>query len=120
MTQSHGDNEEIDNDRDDEIFPIQESKLPNLRLQSFVDRYGINEPEISPIARATQYVRKQCSSWSFECCINTFLDKIPLIRCLKEYKIRKNLFGDIISGITVAIMHIPQGKRKSSSRKMIL
>ena len=41
--------------------------------------------------------------------MSVFFNKIPLIRCLKEYKFRKYLFGDIISGITIAIMHIPQG-----------
>lgn len=29
---------------------------------------------------------------------------------MKDYNIRKDLSGDIISGLTVGIMHIPQGK----------
>jgi hypothetical protein len=82
----------------------------NLRLQSFIDQYGVEEPYISSSDHVKFYLKKQCASLSFLCCINSFLDKIPLLRCLKEYNLRKNLFGDIIAGITVAIMHIPQGK----------
>ncbi|XP_044260385.1 prestin-like isoform X2 [Tribolium madens] len=34
---------------------------------------------------------------------------IPVLKWLPKYSCKKNIFGDIISGITVAIMHIPQG-----------
>lgn len=33
----------------------------------------------------------------------------PVFKWLPEYSVEKNLMGDIISGITVAVMHIPQG-----------
>jgi hypothetical protein len=110
MTYPYSDNEQVDNDRTDEYFSVPEGAHRSHRLQSFVDRYGINNPQMSRFDRAKGYVRKKSSSLTFEYCINAFLNKIPLIRCLKEYSIRKNLFGDIISGITVAILHIPQGK----------
>lgn len=112
MSHLHNVNEQVDNNLNNENCSILDESRRNLRLQSFVDRYGIEEPEISSIDHAKQYARKKCSSLSLECCTNTFLNKIPLIRCLKEYNIRKNLFGDIVSGITVAIMHIPQGKKR--------
>ncbi|XP_047349970.1 solute carrier family 26 member 10-like [Vespa velutina] len=34
---------------------------------------------------------------------------IPLISWLPEYNWRNNILGDIVAGITVAVMHIPQG-----------
>ena len=34
---------------------------------------------------------------------------IPAVRWLKDYKWKEDIASDIISGITVAIMHIPQG-----------
>ncbi|KAK2582033.1 hypothetical protein KPH14_002739 [Odynerus spinipes] len=34
---------------------------------------------------------------------------IPLIKWLPEYDWRRNILGDIVAGITVAVMHIPQG-----------
>lgn len=81
----------------------------HARFHSFVDQYGTNDIHNSRKDNLQQYLKKQfpplnCLDW-----VNAFLDKIPLLRCLKEYNFRQNLFGDIIAGITVAIMHIPQG-----------
>ncbi|XP_050446727.1 sulfate transporter-like isoform X4 [Cataglyphis hispanica] len=40
----------------------------------------------------------------------TFLKKsIPLIDWLSSYDWKNNILGDIVAGITVAVMHIPQG-----------
>ncbi|XP_063926754.1 solute carrier family 26 member 6-like isoform X3 [Zophobas morio] len=41
-------------------------------------------------------------------CLKCLYQTVPLLKWLPRYK-KKNLFGDIVSGITVAIMHIPQG-----------
>ena len=41
---------------------------------------------------------------------NIAFDLCPVLKWLPEYQVKKNLMGDVISGITVAIMHIPQGK----------
>ncbi|XP_017889897.1 solute carrier family 26 member 10-like isoform X2 [Ceratina calcarata] len=38
-----------------------------------------------------------------------FLSAIPSIHWLREYKWKESIIADIISGLTVAIMHIPQG-----------
>lgn len=43
-------------------------------------------------------------------CFLGFLYKIfPFIGIMKDYNIRTDLTGDIVSGLTVGIMHIPQG-----------
>lgn len=36
-------------------------------------------------------------------------DFCPVLRWLPEYQVQKSLMGDVISGVTVAVMHIPQG-----------
>ena len=82
----------------------------HARFHSFVDQYGRVDVDTSRKEHLVQHLKKQlpppnCLGW-----INAFLDKIPLLHCLKEYNVRRNLFGDIIAGITVAIMHIPQGR----------
>ena len=82
-----------------------------LRLQSFVDQYGTVKQRKPTVIRVKNYFNKFYDTLSCIYIANTLLDRIPIIRCLKEYKIRKSLFGDIIAGITVAIMHIPQGNR---------
>lgn len=40
---------------------------------------------------------------------NILYDLCPVLRWLPAYQVHKDLTGDIISGITVAVMHIPQG-----------
>ncbi|CAF4419368.1 unnamed protein product [Rotaria sp. Silwood2] len=80
-----------------------------LRFQSFINQYEIVKPRTPTINRIKNHLNKFYNTLSCISIMNTLLDRIPIIRCLKEYKIRKYLFGDIIAGITVAIMHIPQG-----------
>lgn len=36
-------------------------------------------------------------------------DVCPVLKWFPQYKVKDDLMGDIISGITVAVMHIPQG-----------
>ncbi|KAL2733246.1 prestin-like isoform X1 [Vespula maculifrons] len=38
-----------------------------------------------------------------------FKKSVPLISWLPEYNWRNNILGDLVAGITVAVMHIPQG-----------
>ena len=45
-----------------------------------------------------------CRGW-----VNFFLTRVPIINWIIGYQ-PGFIVGDIISGITVAIMHIPQGK----------
>lgn len=40
---------------------------------------------------------------------NILYDVCPVLKWLPQYKVKEDLMGDIISGITVAVMHIPQG-----------
>ena len=83
-----------------------------LRLQSFIEEHGAPRTKISTKIRAKNVCVQFCNKLTWVMILNAILDRIPIIRCLKEYKIRSYLFGDIISGITVAIMHIPQGTFK--------
>ena len=97
------------NTREDEQAPLSDQHPRNLRQNSFIDRYGVDEVHLSATELIQQYLKKQRASWSCIGFLNACLERIPLIRCLKEYQLRRNLFGDLIAGITVAIMHIPQG-----------
>ena len=37
------------------------------------------------------------------------VDHVPIFKWLPKYSVKKDLLADIIAGITVAVMHIPQG-----------
>lgn len=40
---------------------------------------------------------------------NIIFDFCPVLKWLPRYKVNDDLMGDVVSGITVAVMHIPQG-----------
>uniref|UniRef100_A0A0K0FZM7 Sulfate_transp domain-containing protein n=1 Tax=Strongyloides venezuelensis TaxID=75913 RepID=A0A0K0FZM7_STRVS len=42
--------------------------------------------------------------------IKTIKSFIPILEWLPNYNVKQNLHGDIIAGLTVGIMHVPQGK----------
>lgn len=55
--------------------------------------------------------RKVFSQWCHNVkAKNVILSVFPLFSWLSQYNIKNDLVGDIVSGCTVAIMHIPQGK----------
>lgn len=62
-------------------------------------------------------VKKSCDNFSL---IQLILKLIPVLKWLPKYSLKHDLPGDISSGITVAVMHIPQGKHflNSTCRQM--
>lgn len=53
-----------------------------------------------------QSVRQTFSTFSL---LKFILNVIPVLKWLPSYSIKAHLPGDISAGITVAVMHIPQG-----------
>ena len=43
------------------------------------------------------------------CLGKSFLARFPIVEWVYTYRLRKFIFGDIIAGITVTLLHIPQG-----------
>ncbi|XP_055316397.1 solute carrier family 26 member 6-like isoform X2 [Sitodiplosis mosellana] len=54
--------------------------------------------------------KTSCSQWIYNIKpTNIFLSIFPIFTWLSQYNIKNDLVGDVVSGCTVAIMHIPQG-----------
>lgn len=51
-------------------------------------------------------MRRSWEHWSF---LSLFVGIIPIVQWLPRYSLRRDAMGDIVSGITVAIMNIPHG-----------
>ncbi|XP_003707668.2 prestin isoform X2 [Megachile rotundata] len=53
-----------------------------------------------------QHISSRCQKFRL---LNAVKQSIPLIGWLSAYNWKHDIFGDIVAGITVAVMHIPQG-----------
>lgn len=51
-------------------------------------------------------VRKFYNNFNF---VQFLLNLVPVLKWLPKYSIKNDLAGDLSAGITVAVMHIPQG-----------
>ncbi|XP_053953496.1 solute carrier family 26 member 6 [Anastrepha ludens] len=51
-------------------------------------------------------MRRSWSNWSF---LSLFAGIVPIVQWLPRYSLRRDTMGDIVAGITVAIMNIPHG-----------
>uniref|UniRef100_A0A8D3BW68 Solute carrier family 26 member 10 n=1 Tax=Scophthalmus maximus TaxID=52904 RepID=A0A8D3BW68_SCOMX len=50
--------------------------------------------------------RCRCSK---RACLHLLRDRVPIVQWLPRYRLRKWILGDTVAGLTVGILHIPQG-----------
>ncbi|XP_047492582.1 prestin-like isoform X2 [Penaeus chinensis] len=82
---------------------------PTLNVAQRNQHYHF-DPGHSPGLRETiqTKVAKSCS-FSSGCVSSAITARLPILSWLPAYNFREHLLGDIIAGVTIAIMHIPQG-----------
>ncbi|AWP09674.1 putative solute carrier family 26 member 10-like [Scophthalmus maximus] len=51
--------------------------------------------------------RCRCSK---RACLHLLRDRVPIVQWLPRYRLRKWILGDTVAGLTVGILHIPQGE----------
>lgn len=78
----------------------------------FKQAYG-SEEDPSGGARIRDKLTGRCR-FSRQACLHLLKERIPIFKWLPRYKLRKWILGDTVAGLTVGILHIPQGKVWSS------
>lgn len=73
----------------------------------FRQAYGTEEQRAR--ARLRHRLAQRCSCSQVDCA-HLLKKRVPVCNWLPKYKLRKWILGDIVAGLTVGIVHIPQGK----------
>ncbi|XP_073674858.1 solute carrier family 26 member 6 [Garra rufa] len=85
------------------------------RVPYNIQRDVLDEPSVDKVAQKSDFKISakeklkdavRCTGPRFKSCFFTF---VPLFAWLPRYPFRENAIGDLISGISVGIMHLPQG-----------
>ncbi|XP_011702981.1 PREDICTED: prestin-like [Wasmannia auropunctata] len=75
---------------------------PLYEHETLNENFNYKKPKSSLLRNAINNVKSK--NWQ-----SFVLSTIPVVQWLREYNWREDILPDIISGLTVAIMHIPQG-----------
>ena len=85
------------------------TRRPVYTQEKFDEGHGLMDtPDMSP----AEYIHKrlQRCACSFACLQRIVCALFPFIVVLSKYSPRRDLAKDVIAGLTVGVMHIPQGK----------
>nr|XP_006820998.1 PREDICTED: pendrin-like [Saccoglossus kowalevskii] len=99
-----------DQDDADQTDPslIYQINRPMYTERGFHTEYKENEFEYVPCRQKIETMVKKCRCGS-RCCKGCMVSTAPILGWLPRYVIRTQLLADIVSGITVCVMNIPQG-----------
>nr|XP_045612541.1 sulfate transporter-like isoform X2 [Procambarus clarkii] len=82
---------------------------PSLNVKDRASKCHYSPPHNPGIFESIQSKAKESCTCSGSCWMSAVTSKVPILSWLPSYGLRASLMGDVVAGITVAIMHIPQG-----------
>ncbi|XP_051914393.1 solute carrier family 26 member 10 isoform X2 [Hippocampus zosterae] len=74
----------------------------------FKQAYGSEEDKTSARVRLWAKLAASCRC-SRRACLQLLRHRVPIFNWLPRYRFKKCFFGDTIAGLTVGVLHIPQG-----------
>ena len=103
---------------DDEKESLIETGSPKIVIERTIFTQKTFDDQFEPGRRPTSTIQERTKrkiskySCSPRCCKDFLFTIFPIMGVFKKYSIRQDLMGDLIAGLTVGIMHLPQGKTK--------
>lgn len=94
-----------DSGNDAEIYLMEWNRFPVLSCPTSL-KLHINWRPCFPLAKVFVHLFSRCSGSTAKSLLFRFL---PILIWLPRYPVKEWLLGDIISGFSVGIMHLPQG-----------
>ncbi|XP_029578378.1 solute carrier family 26 member 10 [Salmo trutta] len=74
----------------------------------FRQSYGTEDKPRGGGQRFREKIAERCRC-SREACLHLLRERVPIFNWLPKYRLKKWILGDTIAGLTVGILHIPQG-----------
>ena len=108
-----------DDDNDDHLTVDEMVVVERPILTEFDFEQGFEKTE-KPARTPLTWARKKAGKCVCSCsCLKSFLVQVfPFLRILRGYSLRSDLPSDIVAGLTVGIMHIPQGRWSLNSKQL--
>lgn len=75
----------------------------------FRQSYGTEDKPRGGGQRFREKIAERCRC-SRAACLHLLRERIPIFNWLPKYRLKKWMLGDTIAGLTVGILHIPQGE----------
>lgn len=74
----------------------------------FKQAYGSGDDASDGSLRLRERLAGRCSC-SRRACLHLLRERLPIVGWLPRYRLKKWILGDTVAGLTVGILHIPQG-----------
>ena len=84
-------------------------KRPNFNESKLNETYSFQKFKSDNVFRSAGHYLKKYYKPSRGCCNRYIQNRLPIIKWMKEYDIKQNLLKDIIGGLTIGVVTIPQG-----------
>lgn len=75
----------------------------------FRQSYGTEDKPRGGGQRFREKIAERCRC-SRAACLHLLRERVPIFNWLPKYRLKKWMLGDTIAGLTVGILHIPQGE----------